>query len=385
MKALKEGGREITAFGIGGPKLEREGLRVIVPASELLAMGFAEILSRLPRIFSALAALTEVAREEKPDLAVVIDYPDFHFRLAARLTKLGVPLVYYIPPKTWVWRKSRIARLRALFKRVLCILPFEEEFYRRENVNALYVGNPLLDELPLEMSRAQARAQLGLEADEKILVFMPGSRPSELRRHLVLGLEAVQRAVAFLRSKGAMGASEDLRVLIPLPETSAEILMDAEARVEAWLKVARPGGMQVTVSRGDAPICQIAADCGVIKSGTSTLEAGILGCPHLVIYKPNWVTSFIFKYFIRYKGSVGLVNLVAGEAICPELISENATVKTIAGGIVTLFTDAEAHGRMLAAMKLLRAKLLQSPAHRHPSKLAASEIFKLLDGIRGLR
>jgi lipid-A-disaccharide synthase len=153
---------QIEAWGIGGPRLQAQGLRSLVDARSLLSMGFFELFGRLPKILGALGTIADAAARDRPDLAVVMDYPDFHFRLAKRLKKLGIPVVYYIPPKVWAWRQGRVKVLRERFVEVLSILPFEEDFFREHKVVAKYVGNPLVDELPLELSRAEARAKLGI-------------------------------------------------------------------------------------------------------------------------------------------------------------------------------------------------------------------------------
>ncbi len=230
----------MSAFGIGGPALQAAGLEPIVDARELLSMGFSEVLSRLPRILRALARIEDASRERKPDLAIVIDYPDFHFRLARRLKRQGVRAVYYIPPKVWVWRKSRVRVLRELFERVLLIFPFEAPFYQSSGVPFRYVGNPLLNELPLGRTRDEARARLGLpEEGARTLVLMPGSRPAEVKRHLELMLDATVRAAAVLRQKGALGRDERLIVGVAFPETADRAAM--EARLAGWSRRAPNG------------------------------------------------------------------------------------------------------------------------------------------------
>ena len=324
LRALRAIDPSIEAFGIGGPKLQAVGLRSIVDARELLSMGFFEIFARLPRILRALRRLRKEAAREKPDIAVVIDYPDFHFKLATRLKRLGIPVVYYIPPKVWAWRKSRVKFLRRFFVKLLCIFPFEEEFYRREEVNARYVGNPLMDELPLGLDQAEARRKLGL-GPERVLVAMPGSRPSEIKRHLELFLDSI---VAFqLRAEGSWQA------LMPFPENGD--LGPIRKRIAEWER-AKSRRIKLRLSQGDSPLCMLAADVGVIKSGTSTLEAGVLGCPHVIVYKPNGFSCFVFKHLIRYRGPVGLVNLVAGSHerpdrpyVAEELLCKQATVSSI--------------------------------------------------------
>ena len=216
--ALKE--EKLEAFGIGGPKLQAAGLNVVVDARDLLAMGFLEILGHLPKILRALRRVSQVAKEARPDVAIVIDYPDFHFRLARRLRRYGIPVIYYIPPKVWAWRKGRVTVLRALFEKILCIFPFEVEFYQGQNVPAVYVGNPLVDELPLRLSRPEARAVLGLEKQDKVITLMPGSRAAELKRHLEVLLDSALKAAHELRASGFMGPEERLKVLLPFPVTA---------------------------------------------------------------------------------------------------------------------------------------------------------------------
>ncbi|MCM2277837.1 MAG: lipid-A-disaccharide synthase [Oligoflexia bacterium] len=377
LKALRTLARErgigtVDAFGVGGPCLQREGLRTIVDARELLSMGFTEILGRLPRILRALARIAGEATRERPEVAIVIDYPDFHFRLARRLRSIGVPMIYYIPPKVWVWRKKRVTVLRELFTRVLCILPFEEEFHRRAGLPVRYVGNPLLDELPLSLTREAARMALGIDSRRRVLVAMPGSRPSELRNHVELFLEAAERVALGLRERGMLEKTERLLVLVPLPLTAQALGITGRESLE------------IKVSRGDAHECLIAADAGLVKSGTSTLEAGILGCPHAVVYRTNFLTSFIFRRLIRYRGPVGLVNLVAcgteprDEYLMREIVLEAATPEALSEEVLSLFLDEAKRERLAGGMARLRESLLGGTRGMSPSRRAAEEVLDVV-------
>ncbi|MBC7692794.1 MAG: lipid-A-disaccharide synthase [Methylotenera sp.] len=385
LKALREqapAGVSVHAYGVGGPLLQAQGLKSWVDARELLSMGFTEVLGKLPRIFKALALLAGSVVTERPDVAVVIDYPDFHFRLAKRLKKKGVPVVYYIPPKVWVWRKKRIEVIRALFTKVLCIFPFEKKLYEDAQVPARYVGNPLLDELPLELTQSQARASLGLEPSEKVLVILAGSRPSELDQHLV-PLLTTARNVAEKLGK--------IVVLMPLPQTSD--LQSVKARVLDTL-FALPDAeslLQVRVTQGNSAECMVAADVGLIKSGTSTLEAGLLNCPHIVVYKTSWFSEWVFRKWIQYEGPVGLVNLVSGweegkpylvrELICEEFTQENLTREALA-----LFTEPARRETLKRGFARLREcmsgdanRVKSGDANRlGPSALAAQEIWAVV-------
>ena len=375
----------IDAYGIGGPKLRAAGLRGIVDARELLSMGFIEVLARLPRIFRALNLIESAAVRDRPDVAVVIDYPEFHILLAKRLKRLGIPVIYYIPPKVWVWRKGRIAKLKKYFAKLICIFPFEVPFYENENISITYVGNPLIDELPMKMTRAEARLKLGLDKSAKTVVIMPGSRPAELKQHLDVMLSSAVRAAAKLRSSGVLGAKERLCVLVPFSVTADLVVL--RERVQSWLnrasgQTARLGEtekfiLDIRVFQGSAPECMVAAEAGLIKSGNSTLEAGLLGCPHSVVFRPNWVTTLIFRYLIRYRGPVGLVNLVAGSVkpyMVNEILCEQVSEHSLCDEWITLLTDSAARSRLSEGFSQLRKQMMHFT--ESPSRLAAEQVIE---------
>ncbi|HUP56369.1 MAG TPA: hypothetical protein VM598_02880, partial [Bdellovibrionota bacterium] len=304
-----------------------------------------------------------------------------------KLGKLGIPVVYYIPPKVWAWRQGRVERLRADFAKLLCILPFEEEFYRAHGATAAYVGNPLVDELPLDLTRESAREALSVGNSDTVLTIMPGSRPHELKRHIDVMLDGATRAAARLRSSGRLRARDPLRVLIPIPETAN--VPRIRRQIESWIKQASGGEpdfiLDVRVFEGNAATCLAAADVGLIKSGTATLEAGLMLCPHAVIFKPGILTEWIFKAFIRYAGPVGLVNLVAGsgpDARPPYLINEilmnEVTARNLERELVSLFEDEERRGRMLQGLRELRARVIGDAKAGSPSARAAREALGAL-------
>lgn len=375
LRELKKKCPSLDAFGVGGPALQAQGLRTLVDARSLLAMGFSEILSRLPRIFAALGILARAAKIEQPDVAVVVDYPDFHFRLARKLRRLGIPVVYYIPPKVWAWRRYRVHALRKYFAKVLCVFPFEEFFYAREGVHARYVGNPLLDELPLQKTKAQAREELRLDSNSRVVTLMPGSRPAELKAHFQVMLKAAALA------SGQMG--ESLIALVPLPKT-AELEEIAKQLVQ-WQAQNPQESVRVEfrLSQGNSSDCLLAADAALVKSGTSTLEAALLGCPHAVVYRPSWLTIWIFRLFIRYKGPVGLVNLVGGwrtgdPFLAREILCEEVRPEVLSQELVALLLDSEKRALMLKGFASLRAQLEADLKGRHPSETVANEILALV-------
>jgi len=376
----------VEAYGTGGPKLQAAGLRIVVDARDLLAMGFTEILGRLPKIFSSLKKLTREATAQKPDVIVVIDYPDFHFRLAKRLKSLGVPIVYYIPPKVWVWRKKRIRMLQEFFAKVLVILPFEEKFYTRENVKVKYVGNPLVDELPLNLTRGEARVKLGLAPDDTVMLAMPGSRKSEINKHLELMLDAALDTSLELANLGVLKGAEKLHVLLPIPHTSNLALI--RAKMDRWEKSQKSiRHIKIHLSQSNSSECMVAADVGMIKSGTSTLEAGILGLPHFIVYKPSFIAQFVFQKIIRYAGPVGLVNLVAGSGgqdgpdsrkpyLIREIVCQEVNRRSLSEQAILLLINRSLRSEMRKSLENLRAKILAN--QQSPSETAAHEILEMI-------
>lgn len=385
--AAKDG--DLDAFGVGGPKLQAEGFRAVVDARSLLAMGFSEVLGRLPGIFRALRLVTEAAERERPDVIVLIDYPDFHFRLAGRLARLGIPIVYYIPPKVWAWRKGRVRFLRDHFAAILCILPFEEDFYRRHDVPVRYVGNPLVDELPLGLTREQARAELGLDEGEPVLVIMPGSRPAELRYHLELLLNTALDASRTLRERRFFSPSRPLAVLLPF--SAATNLERCRDDVEQWMSRTLDAHtlLDLRVSQGDAPVCLAAADAGLIKSGTSTLEAALMGCPHLIVYQSGALSHFVFFRLIRrgYEGPVGLPNLVHGwkkgePLLVPEFLDRGLSRQRLSAELVVLFEDSAMRSRMKIGLMAVRNRVLGETQGVSPSEVAAGEVLRVVRGAK---
>jgi lipid-A-disaccharide synthase len=339
-------------------------------------MGIGEVIVRLPNVLRGMAAISAEAEKRRPDVAILIDYPDFNLRLARRLRRLGIPVVYYIPPKLWVWRSSRARVLRERCSKVLSIFPFEEAFLRKHGVPAVYVGNPLLDELPLQKSRSDARAKFGFSTEDLVLVLMPGSRPAELTRHVPLMFEAAVFCAERLRSEGKLAGR--LQAMVPLPETAD---IEGEWRTLAEKKSAH-APIDFHLGIGDSADALIAADAGLIKSGTSTLEAALLGCPHVVVYKPGWSTQWVFKNLVRYRGPVGLVNLAGGWSdgqpfLAEEILCEQVTSERLAEAAYSLLTDETKRSAMKKGFLALREKL-SGDGGAGPSARAAAEILELV-------
>jgi len=347
-------------------------MRIEVPASELLSMGFIEVFSRIRKILGILKQMSKLTEIEKPDVAILIDYPEFHFKLAKEFCKQNLPSICMIPPKIWAWRGKRVYKIGKLYRHVFTIFPFEGKIFKDAGVPFTYLGNPLLDELPLELSAAEARKKKNIQPEELVLLLMPGSRPSEIKYHLRPMIKAAQKV------KANFGAEQKLKILMPLAPT------DDLEKVRGLLK---EFPLAVELSQGDAWECMRAADAGIIKSGTSTLEAAVLDCPHVVIYDGHPISKWLFKNLMRYTRPISLVNLVEGRTdrkIVPELILENFKVDLMVKEVMPLLDRASStRTAMLEQFIGVRKCLLpESPATKSPSKKAAQEILDLVENWR---
>lgn len=370
LSALRELDSSIDLYGIGGENLKRvPGFRLKADQRELTAMGFAEVIGKLPKIARLLNEVEMWAEEESPDAALVFDYPDFHFKVAERLARRGIPVFCFIPPKVWAWRSGRIHRLKKLYKHVFTIFPFESGIFEKNDVPFTYMGNPLLDELPFATTKTEAREKLGLGERSRVLLMMPGSRSAELKYLLEPMMVAVKR----LYDSGKLD-----HILIPLPKNGRR------AAVEQWFDAhAEYRMLPVRISEGDSHLAMIAADAGLIKSGTSTLEAALLKLPHVVTYHGHWLSKIVFHLVVRYTGAISLVNLVEdlkikkANYIVPELILEDFGSDQFVQHLSPLLESGSSERtRMLQGFDRVYAKL--SAFGGSPSRFAAEKFLKLM-------
>ncbi|MDR1081211.1 MAG: lipid-A-disaccharide synthase [Deltaproteobacteria bacterium] len=301
-------GLAVSFFGLGGDRMMEAGCRLLAHARETAVMGIAEVLGQARRLLALRRRIAEAAVAERPDALVLIDSPDFNFRLARRASEAGIPVVYYICPQIWAWRQGRIRFLARHTRRRLLILPFEEEFYRSRGVTADFVGHPLLDEI-VPLPRAEARAALGLP-DGPLLALLPGSRRGVFARLAPVMLEAA----AVLA-----GARPGLRVCVALAPTLPPEL--AERHLSAAPGILR-GRLDSVTGRSQTVLN--AASAALIASGTSAAEAAVLGTPAVVCYRTSPASYLVAKLLVK-TGFISIPNLVLGRAILPELVQGGAT------------------------------------------------------------
>jgi lipid-A-disaccharide synthase len=335
----------VHAFGVGGARLREAGLEVIAPAEDISVMGLAEVLPRIPRILSILRQLARSAAERRPRAALLVDLPDFNLRLAARLKRLGIPVVYYVSPMIWAWRQGRARKIARIVDRMLCILPFEERFYEGTGVSARFVGHPFAEKPPPRPTAAY-RAELGLPSGRTTIAIMPGSRPSELRRLLPPMLEAAER----IRE-----VHPDAQFVVPVAPT---------LRPEALRPyLASHQTLEVKLVDGRAEEAVGASDAALVKSGTSTLETALMLRPMVVVYKLSWLSYLVGRLLVRI-AHFALVNILAGRGIVPELLQRQASPERMAAEVNRLLGDPAARDAQLAALREVRSSLGEPGAPR---------------------
>jgi len=295
LDALKRRRPDLSAFGMGGERLERSGLERIVQSESLSVVGVLEVVEKLPALWRALGRMRTAARRSRPDAAILIDFPDFNGILARKLHRDGTPIVYYVSPQVWAWRPGRARTIARMARRIVTLFPFEAEIYRSLGADAVCAGHPLVD----DVREALENEPPSPRNERQRLVLLPGSRVAEVRRHwkpMLVAAKALARRfdleVAAVRAPG-------------LPET----LFAGAA--ELGIAVVETGRHALIAS----------ADLAFVASGTATLETALCGTPMIVVYRTSAASYAIGKRLIRVRW-ISLVNIVAGEAIVPELIQE---------------------------------------------------------------
>ena len=383
-------------FGMGGQRMADAGLERIVRAEDVAVMGITEVVRHLPRIYREFRRLKSSIRQRRPSVAILIDFPDIHFKLAEELHRLGIPVIFFVSPQLWAWKKHRIKLVQRYVDRMLVIFPFEEPFYRERGVHAEFVGHPLAD-LPLpSMSREYFAMSTYLRADQTWIALLPGSRAKEIRANLPEMLAAarllVQRSAKPSASSGAnlgapsfarglregwestdlsnsgftppgepiqeapASASEKFNFILPLAPT---LTKDERLKVFEILKPYNDDLVLRTTD--DARGALLHARASIVASGTATVEAALIGNPFVVVYRVSPLTYAIAKRVVTVP-HVAMANLIAGKRVVPELIQNDFTASNIIQHLEPLLPDGPPRQSMMQELLRIRALLGSAPA-----------------------
>jgi lipid-A-disaccharide synthase len=335
--------------GMGGDALKQAGVRIVMEASELTVVGITEVFAKIPAILKGMAKIKKLLKSLKPDLLILIDFPDFNLHIAALAKKLDIPVLFYISPQIWAWRQGRVKRIGKLVDHMAVILPFEQRFYKEHNVPVTFVGHPLLDtDLPA------AGPVLNADPDGPTVIgLVPGSRDNEIIRHLPVMLDTADllkarlERVTFIISHAPSVERDRIQGILDGHRLGAEIEVVSDAVEKVFER----------------------CDLIVAASGTVTLQAAIHGTPMVIIYKVSPVSFWLGRVLVRVP-HIGLVNLVAGEQLVPELVQHEACAENIASALEHLLNDTGRLNHLKQQLFALRNVLGEGGASERVADLA---------------
>jgi len=352
LKSLKP---DLKITGIGGDKMKSVGMDLIYHTDQMAFLGFVEVVKHLPFIRKVQKNLIDVIKKEKINCVVLIDYPGFNLSIAKKLKPLGVKIIYYVSPQLWAWAKGRVKKVRKLVDKMLVVFPFEVEFYKKENVNAEYVGHPLVERINQYnfLSRDEFFSNFNLDKQKEILLVMPGSRKQEVKEIFPEVIKAADK----------LAQNFDLQVVVARSKNIDEKYLRQDSGSEKFINITDHNYELMKYSR-----------FGIIKSGTSTLEAGFFALPMIVIYKTNPLTYLIGKQLVKLD-RIGMVNILLDEMVVPELIQSEANLESIINTASKILSDNQVYENTKIKLGRVKEKL----GHDAASKKAARSILEILN------
>jgi lipid-A-disaccharide synthase len=357
LQALRARIPALEVFGIGGEGLRNAGMETLVDASDVATVGVVEGARHLRALFGVYRALVQRLRENPPDLCILIDFPEFNLRVARAAKRAGVPVLYYIGPQVWAWRRGRVRTIARRVDRLAVVFPFEPALYAGLDCSVEFVGHPLLDRVVATRPRAATLAAHGLAPDRSLVLLLPGSRRAEIERILPAMLDAARELATDPRRQFALGLAPTV----------------SRATVEALVGRA---GVPMAVIAGDTYDLMAAADLALVASGTATLECALLECPMVVVYRMAPVTYAIARLLIRGVEHVAMPNIVAGRAIVPELLQGRATGQAIAAAARAILDAPGRRAVMVDELRAVRARLGRGGAAVRAADIAAEMLAR---------
>jgi lipid-A-disaccharide synthase len=345
--ALRSKWADVHIIGIGGERMNKAGVELISSISD--AFGIIEVVSAYNKIKTAFKKTADAIKQYKPDVLVLIDYPDFNIRVAEVAKLLGIKILYYVSPQVWAWRKGRVKKIASIVDRMAVILPFEEKMYREAGVTCEFVGHPILEEIESILvkggeggfKKGVIKATLGLDSERHLLSLLPGSRPHELKRLLPLMIDLVRQ----FKNDPEINSGKDYQFCIPLATNTDE------RRYNLHLESLMEEG--VVIKKGESVRVLAASDMAVVASGTATLQAAFLGVPMVVIYKLSALTYLLGKLIVNVK-HISLVNILSGREVVTELLQNRANPEEIIKGLKKIMFDTGYREKMLYYYRLIK-------------------------------
>ncbi|MBU1905154.1 MAG: lipid-A-disaccharide synthase [Proteobacteria bacterium] len=359
VNAMKGSCPGITFCGIGGKNMAQAGVKILVSSSDMAVVGLTEVVQRLHTIARAASKLKSILKTHHPDLLILIDYPDFNLYMAKIASRLQIPVLYYISPQVWAWRRGRVRKIAKRVDRMAVILPFEERFYKNRGVNVDYVGHPLLDAFESSAQGPKSAARNPqCAARNPVVGLLPGSRKEEITNLLPIMI----RSVEIIRAR-----HPGIRCLLPLAKT---------LKPEFIHSFVRGSSLNIQIHQGD--IYDVLSECDValVTSGTATLETAIMAVPMVVVYKVAPLSYRVGKMLIKVP-HIGLVNLVAGERVVPELIQDEVTAERLAEEAFRLLEDARVRENMIIKLSGIRNRLGRGGASERTAEMAIEMMKKM--------
>lgn len=351
VRAMREIDPGLQFRGIGGRRMQEAGVKLMANAADMAVVGLTEVIVKLNQIRKVLNLMKADLKAGKPDLLILIDYPDFNLMLGKAAKACGVRVFYYISPQVWAWRRGRIKKIRVIVDKMAVILPFEEQLYRDEGVDATYVGHPLLDTVKTKYTRQEALQKFGLQEGATTVGLLPGSRDAEIGRLLPVMMNAAEILVKKLPR---------LQFVLPLAETLERAFVE---------NILQQSSVPVRIIQHDTYDAIHLSDIVIVASGTATLETALLGKPMVIVYKVSPVSYYIGKKIVAVE-HIGLANIIAGKTIVPELIQDEANPERIATEVVNILNDPTRMRNIKQELDLIREKLGGPGAADRAARLA---------------
>lgn len=342
--------------GIGSRQMREAGVALLADASEISVVGITEVLTHIGTIYRVYSKLKRFLGAERPDLLVLIDFPDFNILLGKAAKKLGIPVLYYISPQVWAWRKGRVRTIAKLVKTMVVVFPFEVDIYKNAGVDVRFVGHPLIDVVRSAYTREEARRQLGLDPALRTVAILPGSRRKEIANLL----------------PDMLGAARILRERFP----ELQFILPVAPTLEPGLIRVHADAVNVPVRLVEGRVYDVlrASDAAIITSGTATLETGLMAVPMVIVYRMSKASYHLVKLIADAK-YIGLVNIIANRQVVPELIQGAVTPENIADAVAAMLNEPASSRGMKEDLLALRTYLGEAGA----SARTASVLFELLE------